>query len=146
MNGKEQKTVQLGCANGERTYRLPGINGQPIKGGHKPIIAKKPVPMDGPLVTTTCTPERAFFPDMPTTAAGMGSYLERTQGVRLNDLNDLSKTVGEMLQSDYILPASGPRSTGSWPPRPGSPSIATCATSAGVRASAWSGASMAARR
>src|SRR6478672_521023 len=104
-NGKEQKTVQLGCANGERTYRLPGINGQPIKGGHKPIIAKKPVPMDGPLVTTPCTPELAFFPDMPTTAAAMGPYLERTQGVRLNDLNDLSKTVGEMLQSDYILPA-----------------------------------------
>jgi hypothetical protein len=61
--------------------------------------------MDGPLVTTPCTPERAFFPDMPTTAAAMGPYLERTQGIRLNDLNDLSKTVGEMLQSDYILPA-----------------------------------------
>ena len=35
----------------------------------------------------------------------MGPYLERTQGVRLNDLNDLSKTVGFMLESDYILPA-----------------------------------------
>jgi hypothetical protein len=61
--------------------------------------------MDGPVVTVPCTPELAFFPDMPTTAAAMGPYLERTQGVRLNDLNDLSKTVGFMLESDYILPA-----------------------------------------
>ena len=38
------------------------------------------VPMDGPVVTVPCTPERAFFPDMPTTAAAMGAYLERTQG------------------------------------------------------------------
>jgi hypothetical protein len=105
MNGKVQKTVQLGCVNGARKIRLPGRDGKPIKGGHKPIIAKGPVPMDGPVVTVPCTPELAFFPDMPTTAAAMGPYLERTQGVRLNDLNDLSKTVGFMLESDYILPA-----------------------------------------
>jgi hypothetical protein len=114
MNGKLQQTVQLGCVNGSRKIRTPGRDGKPIKGGHKPIVAKKPVtmdgpgstvPMDGPVVTVPCTPERAFFPDMPTTAAAMGPYLERTQGVRLNDLNDLSKTVGFMLESDYILPA-----------------------------------------
>jgi hypothetical protein len=105
MNGKLQKTVQLGCVNGARKIRTPGRDGKPIKGGHKPIIAKTPVPMDGPVVTVPCTPERAFFPDMPTTAAAMGPYLERTQGVRLNDLNDLSKTVGFMLETDYILPA-----------------------------------------
>jgi hypothetical protein len=114
VNGKEQKTVQLGCVNGSRKIRTPGRDGKPIKGGHKPIVAKKPVPMDGPgvtvpmdgpVVTVPCTPELAFFPDMPTTAATMGPYLERTQGVRLNDLNDLSKTVGFMLESDYILPA-----------------------------------------
>lgn len=114
VNGKMQKSVQLGCVNGTRTYRLPGYNGKPLKGGHKPIVAKKPVPMDGPLVTvpmdgplvtTPCTPERAFFPGMPTTAATMGPYLAQTQGIRLNDLNDLSKTVGYMLESDYILPA-----------------------------------------
>ena len=35
----------------------------------------------------------------------MGPYLERTQGIRRHDLNDLSKTVGFMLESDYILPA-----------------------------------------
>lgn len=61
--------------------------------------------MDGPVVTVPCTAERTFFPDMPTTAAAMGPYLEQTQGIRLNDLNDLSKTVGFMLESDYILPA-----------------------------------------
>jgi len=105
MNGKIQKTVLLGCVNGSRKIRTPGRDGKPIKGGHKPIIAKAPVPMDGPVVTVPCTPELAFFPDMPTTAAAMGPYLRRTQGVRLNDLNDLSKTVGFMLESDYILPA-----------------------------------------
>ena len=49
VNGKQQKTVQLGCVNGDRvTSGRPGVDGKPIKGGHKPIIAKKPVPMDGP--------------------------------------------------------------------------------------------------
>ena len=114
VNGQEQKTVQLGCVNGSRKIRTPGRDGKPIKGGHKPIVAKKPVPMDGPgitvpmdgpVVTVPCTPERAFFPDMPATAAAMGPYLARTQGILLNDLNDLSKTVGFMLESDYILPA-----------------------------------------
>ena len=105
MNGKIQKTVLLGCVNGSRKIRTPGRDGQRLKGGHKPIPIKTPVPMDGPVVTVPCTLERAFVPDMPTTAAAMGPYLERTQGVRLNDLNDLSKTVGFMLESDYILPA-----------------------------------------
>ena len=105
MNGKMQKTVPLGCVNGSRKIRTPGRDGKPLKGGHKPIPIKTPVPMDGPVVTVPCTPERAFFPDMPTTAAAMGPYLERTQGIRLNDLNDLSKTVGFILESDYILPA-----------------------------------------
>jgi hypothetical protein len=104
-NGKMQKTVPLGCVNGSRKIRTPGRDGKPLKGGHKPIPITTPVPMDGPVVTVPCTPERAFFPDMPTTAAAMGPYLEQTQGVRLNDLNDLSKTVGFMLESDYILPA-----------------------------------------
>jgi hypothetical protein len=105
VNGKMQKSVQLGCVNGARTMRTPGRDGKPLKGGHKPIAIKTPVPMDGPLVTVPCTPERAFFPDMPVTTAAMGPYLVRTQGIRLNDLNDLSKTVGFMLEGDYILPA-----------------------------------------
>ena len=105
MNGKLQKSVQLGCVNGARKIRTPGRDGKPLKGGHKPIPIKGPVPMDGPVVTMPCTAERTYFPDMPTTAAAMGPYLEQTQGIRPNDLNDLSKTVGFMLGSDYILPA-----------------------------------------
>ena len=46
-----------------------------------------------------------LFPGYADDGRRDGAVLERTQGVRLNDLNDLSKTVGEMLQSDYILPA-----------------------------------------
>ena len=105
MNGKLQKSVQLGCVNGARKIRTPGRDGKPLKGGHKPIPIKGPVPMDGPVVTVPCTAERTYFPDMPTTAAAVGPYLEQTQGIRLNDLNDLSKTIGFMLESDYILPA-----------------------------------------
>jgi hypothetical protein len=52
-----------------------------------------------------CTPVRAYFPDMPTSASMMLPYLERTQGVRPDDINDLAKTVGYMLDSDYLLPA-----------------------------------------
>ncbi len=51
-----------------------------------------------------CTPVRAYFPDMPTQPARMLPYLEKTQGVAPGDLNDLAKTVGEMLDSDYLLP------------------------------------------
>jgi hypothetical protein len=59
----------------------------------------------GPPAGVPCTPSRAYFPDMPTTAGAMGAYLEKAQRVRAGDLNNLSKTVGAMLASDYILPA-----------------------------------------
>ena len=42
---------------------------------------------------------------MPTTASAMPTYLAKTQGVRLNDLNDVAKVVGGSFQSDYLLPA-----------------------------------------
>jgi hypothetical protein len=42
---------------------------------------------------------------MPTRPGGMLAYLERTQGVRPDDLNDIAKTVGGLLDSDYLLPA-----------------------------------------
>ena len=34
----------------------------------------------------------------------MLAYLRRTQGVRLSNLNDLAKTIGLMLDSDYLSP------------------------------------------
>jgi hypothetical protein len=52
-----------------------------------------------------CIPQPAFFPAMPTTASAMPSYLAKTQGVRLNDLNDVAKVVGGIFQSDYLVPA-----------------------------------------
>jgi hypothetical protein len=111
-DGKRSSSVQLGCMNGSRTYRLPGRDGKPLKLGSKPVTFEQykqkygtSVPMDGPLVTTACTAQRAYFPDMPTRTDAMGPWLARTQGIRLNDLNDLAKTVGYMLESDYILPA-----------------------------------------
>ena len=64
-------------------------------------------PGDGGRVP--CTPQPAYFPDMPTQADGMLAYLEQTQGVRgddnADDLNDLAKQVGYMLSSYYLLPA-----------------------------------------
>ena len=35
----------------------------------------------------------------------MPVYLAKTQGVRLNDVNDVAKVVEGMFQSDYLLPA-----------------------------------------
>jgi len=110
--GKTQAVVLLGCVDGESRSRTPGIGGKPLKLGPKALTAAQykqkygtSVPMDGPVITTPCTPESVYFPDMPTAADAMGPWLARTQGVRLNDLNDLSKTVGSMLETDYILPA-----------------------------------------
>ena len=102
-DGRTQTTAQLGCANGVRHYRLPGSDGKPYEGTPTPV--KSPVPMNGPMTREPCTPTPAYFPDMPTNASAMGPYLERTQGVRAGDVNDLAKTVGYMLESDYILPA-----------------------------------------
>jgi hypothetical protein len=95
-------TTILGCVDGKHQIRLPGNNGKPYTGPAEP---KAPVPPDGPVVTEPCTPQPAFFPAMPTTASAMPAYLANTQGVRLNDVNDVAKVVGGLFQSDYLLPA-----------------------------------------
>lgn len=100
--GQAQSTVILGCVGGSRQIRLPGYGGKPYRGPAKP---RHPVPMDGPVITEPCTAAPAYFPDMPVTAAAMGPYLTRTQGVQPGNLDDLAKTVGSMLESDYIPPA-----------------------------------------
>ena len=100
--GPNGTTTILGCVNGKRQIRLPGSNGKPYTGPAKPKAA---VPLDGPVVTEPCTPQPAFFPAMPTTASAMPAYLAKTQGLRLNDLNDVAKVVEGMFQSDYLLPA-----------------------------------------
>ena len=100
--GSNGTTTILGCVNGKRQIRLPGHNGKPYTGPAKP---KAPVPLDGPVVTVPCIPQPAFFAAMPTTASAMPAYLAKTQGVRLNDVNDVAKVVEGMFQSDYLLPA-----------------------------------------
>ena len=100
--GSNATTTILGCVNGKRQMRLPGSNGKPYTGPAKPKAA---VPPDGPVVTVPCTPQPAFFAAMPTTASAMPGYLAKTQGVRLNDINDVAKVVEGMFQSDYLLPA-----------------------------------------
>jgi hypothetical protein len=110
-DGKVSSSTLLGCVNGERTVRTPGIDGKPLRAGKKPVTVQQyerlhgPIPMDGPVITTPCAPQVAYFPDMPTSAGAMLGYLERTQGIRPDNVNDLAKTVGYMLESDYILPA-----------------------------------------
>ena len=42
INGKEQKTVQLGCVNGSRKIRTPGRDGKPLKGGTSPSSPRSP--------------------------------------------------------------------------------------------------------
>ena len=110
-DGKVQSTTLLGCADGKRSVRTPGVDGKPLRAGKKPMTIGEyeklhgPLPMDGPVITTPCTPQLAYFPDMPASAGAMLGYLERAQGIRPDNLNDLAKTVGYMLESDYILPA-----------------------------------------
>lgn len=104
-DGKTSSTVILGCVNGFHKIRTPGVDGKPINGGGKPVPMKSTTPMDGPVITEPCTPAPAYFPDMPTSASAMPGYLEQTQGISPSNLNDLAKTVGSMLQSDYFLPA-----------------------------------------
>jgi len=103
--GKTSSTVILGCVNGFHKIRTPGVDGKPIKGGGKPIPMKSTTPMDGPVITEPCTPVPAYFPDMPTSASAMPGYLNQSQGISPSNLNDLAKTLGSMLQSDYFLPA-----------------------------------------
>jgi hypothetical protein len=100
--GPNGTTTILGCVDSKRQIRSPGYNGKPYTGPAKP---KAPVPLDGPVDTEPCTPQPAFFPAMPTTARAMPAYLAKTQGVRLNDINDVAKVVEGMFQSDYLLPA-----------------------------------------
>jgi hypothetical protein len=110
-DGKVQSSTLLGCVDGKRSVRTPGVDGKPLRAGKKPETVEQyerlhgPIPMDGPVVTTPCTAQPAYFPDMPTTAGAMLGYLERTQGIRPGNLNDLAKTVGYLLESSYILPA-----------------------------------------
>lgn len=108
--------AMLACVDGRVSYRLPGINGKPLQDflpkdlRGRPLTASQAakrfagrVPMDGPLESHACQPQPAYFRGMPTNPSRMLSYLERTQGVRPGDLNDLAKTVGAMLDSDYLL-------------------------------------------
>jgi hypothetical protein len=76
-----------------------------VDGARDSIIGSVTVPgcVDGG--SSSCTPVRAYFPQMPTQPGKVLAYLERTQGVRPGNLNDLAKTAGTMLDSDYLLPA-----------------------------------------
>ena len=123
-----------GCVNGEMSSRSFGEDGKPISdflpkrlqgGPGIPIsdgqIAKYfggKIPMDGPVVTSHCTAQPAFFPDMPTDAGAMQAYLLKVGAtypsgtysgnpadVAQDEVNNLAKNVGWMLDTDYLLPA-----------------------------------------
>ena len=58
-----------------------------------------------PAKTGACTVWPAYFPDMPTTASNMLTYLEQTQGVKPGDPASLFHAVAEGVSEDYLLPA-----------------------------------------
>lgn len=114
-----------GCVNGHSSQRTLGRDGKPLSdfipkryrgtaittGGVIKRFFGGRVPMDGPVVTTRCTPQPAFFAEMPTTVSAMLPYLVKTDIVypaglvpAANDLNDLAKDVGYMLDTSYLLP------------------------------------------
>lgn len=107
-----------GCVNGQMSLQMLGEDGKPLSDFIPKQFSGRPltmaqaaklfggkVPTDGPYVTRPCKPQPAYFPHMPTQADHILGYLERTQGVRPDDLNDVAKTVGNLLDSDYLLPA-----------------------------------------
>src|ERR1700733_12587599 len=57
-DGKVSSSTLLGCVNGERSVRTPGVDGKPLRVGKKPMTVQQyerlhgPIPMDGPVVTT----------------------------------------------------------------------------------------------
>ena len=111
-HGKTSSTQLLGCSGGQHRVRTPGIGGKPLRLGGQPMTPEQykqkygtSVPMDGPVLTEPCTAQPGYLPGMPTSAQAMAGYLERTQGIRLPNLNDLAKTVGYLLESDYLRPA-----------------------------------------
>jgi hypothetical protein len=88
-------TTVPGCVNGHR--ELPAIERVVTKGGRKhPSVRSTLVP---------CTPQPAYFPDMPTSASAMGAFLEQYHRTNHGDPNSLAGDAGGMLESDYMLPA-----------------------------------------
>lgn len=125
QHGNTAPTKLQGCVDGRVSGREPGKDGKPLSDFLPAADAAKPltpeavkrlfggtIPMDGPITTSRCTPQPAFFPDMPTNAGSMLAYLEKIQiaypaavtspGI---ELNNLAKNVGFMLGTDYLLPA-----------------------------------------
>jgi hypothetical protein len=117
--GSSEPLKMPGCVNGQMTSRTYGEDGKPLAdfipkrysgtplslGQAAKLFFGGKIPMDGPIVTNHCTAQPAFFPNMPTDPGALLPYLERTQGVRLSNLNDLAKTVGWLLDTDFLLPA-----------------------------------------
>ncbi len=123
--GQATPTTIQGCVNGQRSSRTPGEDGKPLadllprSDRGRPVSLSQAaksfggtIPMDGPIVTTGCAPQPAFFPEMPTDPGSMLAYLVKIQLayptglVRPSiQLNDLAKNVGNMLATDYLLPA-----------------------------------------
>lgn len=54
--------------------------------------------------TWRCTLQPAFLPGMPTKASAMGAWLAANQFATPANLNNLAKTVGELLETTYLLP------------------------------------------
>lgn len=83
----------------------PGCrNGHYNPGGTVPSNSVDAPAVD-PAKTGACTVWPAYFPDMPTTASNMLTYLEQTQGVKPGDPASLFHAVAEGVSEDYLLPA-----------------------------------------
>jgi hypothetical protein len=100
-----------GCVNGHTTVvPLQHVTASPhaiqAGSGATPAPSPTPAPSGGrEAPSVPCTVQPAFFPGMPDSAGQMLAYLEKTQGVTPGNLNKLAKTVGWILQSDYLRPA-----------------------------------------
>jgi hypothetical protein len=61
--------------------------------------------LNAPAVWQSCVPHPAYYPSMPTSPAAMGSYLDKTFGVRPGDpayQTDMEKGINELLTQAYL--------------------------------------------
>jgi hypothetical protein len=99
--------------DGTRTGLVRGIGGTPgwsyvpgCRDGREQLNA--PVTVGGTKGPQPCTPDPAYLPALPTSAAAMGRYLQRTQKLSLGspvaDLDSLGKGVSDLLEDVYLSP------------------------------------------
>jgi hypothetical protein len=110
----QMSEIYPGCRNGHynpggtvpsNSVDAPAVGTVPSNSVVGPAVDPGQTVPSYPAKTGACTVWPAYFPDMPTTASNMLTYLEQTQGVKPGDPASLFHAVAEGVSEDYLLPA-----------------------------------------